>query len=206
MSKSRKQMLLALLLLAAILGCYFGVKRFSEKRAEKQQAEEEASVMQVTDFDTADVTAFSYTSVDLEVSFTLDDGEWKNDADTTLKIDSDKIESFLENFNAIQSENVIADSEEREEFGLQEPNASITFLFSDGDSLTCSVGSYNEVMDVYYFMTDAKDSIYTVPGTIAGKLSHTADNFVAEEETETETEEDSAEITEEENEAENDTE
>lgn len=204
MSKSRKQMLIALLLLAAILGCYFGVKRYSEKRAEKQQAEEEASVMQVTDFDVADVTAFSYTSADLEVSFTLADGEWKNDADTTLKIDSDKIESFLESFNAIQSENVIADSEEQEEFGLQEPNASITFRFSDENSLTCSVGSYNEVMDVYYFMTDDGDSIYTVPGTIAGKLSNTADNFVAEEEAETE--EDSTEITEEENEAENDTE
>lgn len=188
MSKSRKQMLAAVFVLAAFLGCYFGARKYSDNLSKKMQQEEAASIVQVTDFDVAEVTAFSYTSAGLEVSFSLVDGEWKNDADASLKIDTEKIESFLENFNAIESDNEIADAENREEFGLQEPNSSITFQFSDGESLTCSVGEYNDVMGVYYFMTDAGDSVYTVSGTVANKLSNTEDNFAAEEE---ETEEES---------------
>lgn len=199
MSKSRKQMLAAVLVLTAFLGCYFGARKYSANLSKKQQEEEAASIVQATDFDVAEVTAFSYTSAGLEVSFSLNDGEWKNDADASLKIDTEKIESFLENFNAIESDNEIADSENREEFGLQEPNSSITFQFSDGESLTCSVGDYNDVMGVYYFMTDAGDSVYTVSGTVANKLSNTADNFIAEEE---ETEEETEAKVEEETEAE----
>lgn len=194
MSKSRKQILIASLALVVILGCYFGVKEYGEEAEKKQQEEEAASIVQVTDFEIADVTAFSYTSADLKVSFTLDGEEWKNDAEPELKIDTEKIESFLENFNAIESDNELAASEDREEFGLKEPNSSITFQFSDGESLTCSVGEYNDVMDVYYFMTDAGDSVYTVPGTVANKLSNTADNFVAEEEAAEEENETEAEI------------
>ena len=64
--------------------------------------------------------------------------------------------------------------------------SAITFEFADGESLTCTVGEYNDVMAVYYFTTDASDAVYTVDGTVANKLSNTVENFVVEEEEETE--------------------
>lgn len=188
MSRGRKQMLIASIVLVAILGCYFGVKEYSDSIAKKQQEEEAAALTQVTAFEVADVTAFSYTSADLAVAFQLDGETWKYIADKSLEIDTAKIESFLENFNAIESENEITDAESVEEFGLEEPMSSITFEFTEGNSLTCTVGEYNDVIGVYYFKTDASEAVYTVDGIVVNKLSNTVDNFVVEEETE-ETEE-----------------
>ena len=90
----------------------------------------------------------------------------------------------MENFNAIESDNQISDAENMADFGLEEIMSSITFEFADGESLTCTVGDYNDVMSVYYFKTDESDTIYTVDGTVANKLSNTVDNFVVEEEEE----------------------
>lgn len=186
MSKGKKQMLIALAVLVVISGCYAGAKVYSAKVTEKAQAEEAAKVTQITDFQIADVTAFSYTSADLEAAFVLDGETWKYTTDESLEIDTEKIESFLENFNAIQSENVIEDMENAEEFGLEEPMSAITFEFADGTTLTCTVGEYNDVLGVYYFTTDAGDAVYTVSGTVANKLSNTVDNFIVEEEEEAE--------------------
>ena len=191
MEKSRKQILTAMIALVAILACYFGVKEYSESVSKKQEEEEAAKIKQVTSFEIADVTAFSYSSADLEVSFELEGETWKCVTDETLEIDTEKIESFLENFNAIESENELTDSDE--EFGLETPNASITFVFAEGESLTCTVGDYNDVLSVYYFTTDASDAVYTVDGTVVSKLSNTVENFVVEE-----TEEDEEESSEEE--------
>lgn len=184
MGRNRKQMLVASFVLIAILACYFGVNEYSASLTKKQEAEEAAKIIQVTDFEIADVMAFSYQSADLEVGFTLDGENWKCTTDETLEIDTEKVETFLENFNAIESENEITDTEDVSQFGLDSPNSSIIFEFADGESLTCYVGEYNEVMSVYYFMTDAGNSIYTVDGTVANKLSNTADNFIVVEEEE----------------------
>lgn len=184
MSKNRKQMLVATLILAVFLAGYFGVKEYNESVSKRQAEEAAAKVSEVTNFDIADVTAFSYSSADVEVSMKLDGEGWKCITDETLEIDTEKVESFLANFNAIESENEIADAENLEEFGLDTPMSSITFEFADGESLTCTVGGYNDVMAVYYFITDTSDAVYTVDGTVANKLSNTVDNFVIEEETE----------------------
>lgn len=194
MSKGRKQMLAASIVLVIILAFYFGAKEYSDQTEKKQQEEEATEIVRVTDFEIADVAAFSYASADLEVSFKLDGETWKNTADASLEIDTEKIESFLENFNAIESDNQITDAENMSDFGLDEAMSSITFEFVDGESLTCTVGEYNDVMSVYYFKTNESDNIYTVDGTVANKLSNTVDNFVVEEEEEeagetTETEE-----------------
>lgn len=184
MSKSRKQMLAASFILIVILACYFGVKEYSESVSKKQEEEEAAKITQVTDFEIADVAAFSYQSADLEVGFELDGETWKCTTDEILEIDTEKVEAFLENFNAIESENEITETEDVSEFGLDTPNFEITFEFADGESLTCYVGEYNDVMAVYYFTTDATENVYTVAGTVANKLSNTADNFVVVEEKE----------------------
>ena len=184
MSKGKKQMLVACVVLAVLIGCYCGAKQYSAKVDEKKQADAAANIVQITDFQIADVTAFSYTSADLEAAFVLDGEAWKYTADESLEIDTAKVESFLENFNAIESENVIEDTENAEEFGLEDPMSSITFEFADGETLTCTVGEYNDVLGVYYFATDAGEAVYTVSGTVANKLSNTVDNFVVEEEEE----------------------
>ena len=186
MSRGRKQVLIASVVLVVILAFYFGAKEYSDQVEKKQQEEEAAETIQVTDFEIADVVAFFYTSADLVVSFELDGETWKNTADESLEIDTEKIESFLENFNAIESNNQISDIENMADFGLEEPMSSITFQFTDSESLTCTVGEYNDVMSVYYFKTNESDTIYTVDGTVANKLSNTVENFVAEVEEETE--------------------
>lgn len=186
MSKGRKQLLTAFVLLLVVIGGYSAAKNYSADRENQQQAEEAAGIVQVTDFDIADVVAFSYVSADLEVSFELEGENWKYTSDESLEINTEKIESFLENFNAIETDNEIADAENMEEFGLEEELSWISFEFEDGESLTCTVGEYNDVMGVYYFKTDAGDTVYTVDGTVVNKLSNTVDNFIVEaEETET---------------------
>lgn len=180
MSKNRKQMLAATFVLAVILACYFGVKEYSEGASKKQAEEEAAKIKQVTSFEITDVTAFSYSSKESDVSMQYDGEAWKCIADETLEIDAEKVEAFLENFNAIESENEITDAEDVSEFGLDSPAASIIFEFAEGGSLTCAVGDYNDVMGVYYFKTDASGVVYTVDETIVNQLSNTTDSFVVE--------------------------
>lgn len=197
MSRGKKQVFAAGIVLVVILGCYLGVRQYSANVTQKQAQEAEAKKRQVTDFEIADVTAFSYSSTGVEVSMEFDGETWNCLTDTEMVIDAEKVESFLENFNAIESEDEITDAEDFEELGLEKPESYITFTFTDGESLTCYVGEYNSVLSVYYFQTSESTAVYTVSGTVAGKLSNTAENFEEEEETEDSSEEDeSAEETE----------
>lgn len=184
MNRGTKQVAVAGVLLVMLMGCYLGVRHYSENVTQKQEQEEAAKKKQVTDFAIADVTAFSYHSTGVEVSMEFDGEAWHCLNDTEMEIDTEKVESFLENFNAIESEDEITDAEDFEELGLEKPESSITFTFADGENLTCYVGAYNSVLSVYYFQTSESAAVYTVSGTVAGKLSNTEENFEAEEEEE----------------------
>lgn len=184
MNRGTKQVAVAGVLLVMLMGCYIGVRHYSENVTQKQEQEEAAKKKQVTDFAIADVTAFSYHSTGVEVSMEFDGEAWHCLNDEEMEIDTEKVESFLENFNAIESEDEITDAEDFEELGLEKPESSITFTFADGENLTCYVGAYNSVLSVYYFQTSESAAVYTVSGTVAGKLSNTEENFEAEEEEE----------------------
>lgn len=198
MNRGKQQVLAAGVTLLVLMGCYAGVKHYSENVTRQQEEEEAAKKKQVTDFAIADVTAFSYSSTGVEVSMELDGENWNCVSEDGVEIDTEKIESFLENFNGIQSEDEITDAEDLEELGLETPASSITFTFADGETLTCEVGNYNDVLSVYYFRTSAEDAVYTVSGTVAGKLSNTVENFEVEETEDEETTEEDGEVSEEE--------
>lgn len=186
MNRGKKQVLAAGVMLLVLLGCYVGVRQYSKIVTRQQEQEEAAKKKQVTDFAVADVTAFSYHSTGVEVSMELNGEIWNCVTEEEVEIDSEKVESFLENFSGIQSEDEITNAEDLEELGLETPSSGITFTFADGETLTCKVGNYNDVLSVYYFQTSAEDTVYTVSGTVAGKLSNTVENFEAEEEETTE--------------------
>lgn len=195
MNRVQRQLLIASLVLVVILAGYYGIREYSAQAERKEQEAQEAAVTAVTNFEIGDVRAFSYAFEGTEVSMELQDEGWKAANDETVEIDTGKIESFLESFCAIKSQNEIKDMEDLTEFGLDNSASVITFEFSNEQTLTCYVGNHNDVMDLYYFMTDGSDAIYTVDSTTVNMLSYTVEDFAVEEAEEEEEEEQTGEET-----------
>ena len=121
------------------------------------------------------------------LSFTKNGSDWSYDADQSIDIDEDVLETLLEKAADITSTEEVTEYDNLADFGLEEP-ANVISLTTEEATTTIYVGSENEVTGDYYLMLADGDTIYVVDSTVATGFNKTIENLTAEpEDTETET-------------------
>ncbi|MCD8150190.1 MAG: DUF4340 domain-containing protein [Clostridiales bacterium] len=187
----KKQYIVLIIVLAAIVAALVGVIFGKKAKTAKEEAEEEAAVVYVNQFDVSDVTAFTYLLDDNLVMFSLEDDVWTYMGDTTMELDTDTIEDFLTEMSEVTADSVIEDVEDNSEYGVDSPVQMFAVVFSDGSSLTYCFGSENDIVGGYYLQVtdDAddtnNDTVYLVDSTIVtSTLATEVESFQVEEEDE----------------------
>ncbi len=187
MEKQKKQFIVVLILLIVAVAAYLLLHVYNDKKEAKEEAEEDADTITITDFDTDDVTAFSYQLNGETLSFTKDGDNWLYDGDTSLDLDEDSITSMLLAVSNLTTEEALEEYDSLSDYGLDTPSNTITVTTADG-TITLLAGNQNEITNSYYMMTGDSDTVYLISTDLNSTFGSAVDDLIAEEE-ETETEE-----------------
>lgn len=159
MKKQKKQLIALCILLLICIVAWVGLTKWNKSQEQKKQEEEEASKVTVTDVNTEDVNAFSYQYNNETLSFVKEDDTWYYEADKSISLDQDTMETLIATTAQLTAEQEIKDYEDLSEYGLETPSNTITLTTGDGTT-TLLIGNKNDMLSQYYVKTDQSNSIY----------------------------------------------
>lgn len=187
MKRQKKQFIALLIVLILCVAAYGLVMLYNKKNEEAKTDSEEAAKISLTDFDTEDVTAFSYVQDGVTLSFTKDGEEWKYDADQSVDLKESAVESLLSSAASLTATEKVEDAGTVSDYGLDEPSNTITITTKAGTT-TLYIGSCNDMLNQYYVAREGDENIYLVDSTTATIFNKSIESL-----TETDTEDTSAE-------------
>ncbi len=159
MKKQKKQLIALCILLLICIVAWVGLTKWNKSQEQKKQEEEESSKVTVTDVNTEDVNAFSYQYNNETLSFVKEDDTWYYEADKSISLDQDTMETLIATTAQLTAEQEIKDYEDLSEYGLETPSNTITLTTGDGTT-TLLIGNKNDMLSQYYVKTNQSDSIY----------------------------------------------
>lgn len=159
MKKQKKQLIALCILLLICIVAWVGLTKWNKSQEQKKQEEEESSKVTVTYVNTEDVNAFSYQYNNETLSFVKEDDTWYYEADKSISLDQDTMETLVATTAQLTAEQEIKDYEDLSEYGLETPSNTITLTTGDGTT-TLLIGNKNDMLSQYYVKTDQSDSIY----------------------------------------------
>ncbi|MGN0352283.1 MAG: DUF4340 domain-containing protein [Roseburia sp.] len=181
MEKQKRQFVIILAVLVVMILAYVGIHFYNKKAEEKEAAEEDAATVTITDFDTDDVTAFSYQLNGETLSFTKEGDNWLYDGDATLDLDESVMETMLSAASNLTATEELDDYDSLADYGLDAPENTITITTSEG-VITLMVGNSNEITGDYYIMTGDSDTVYLIGSSLSSSFGKTVEELIAEEE------------------------
>lgn len=147
--KRYKKLLVLLGVLLLVCGATVLVSRVEEKKENIRTAGE--TILAV---DPETVDSLSWKFEETELSFHKEeDGSWVYDADAAFPVDEEKIAGMLETFRAFTAAFVIEDVEDYGQYGLTEPQCTVTFTAGE-DRYTVKLGDYSKMDSQRYASLD----------------------------------------------------
>ena len=168
--------LILLFVLIFLIGGYVILKQYNEKKAQEDEAPEETEKITVLDKSSLTMTSLKVGDGDLNFSYVNDSWVWAGDEkfplDPSLMLELDTALS-----------NVLADMEIKEpgeisEYGLDEPQKTITAEFSDGTSCTYEFGNVNNFNNLQYLTVSGDSTVYMVDRTISEKFDTDVNSLI----------------------------
>lgn len=165
MKKQKKQLIALCILLLICIVAWAGLTKWNKSQEQKKQEEEEASKVTVTDITTEDINEFSYQYNNETLSFVKEDGTWYYEADKSVSLDQNTMETLVATAAQLTADQKIKDYEDLSEYGLDTPSNTITLTTGDGTT-TLLIGNKNDMLSQYYVKTDQSDSIYLAASAV----------------------------------------
>lgn len=155
------------LLLVILLAANWMLGAWSDRKAEKEEEEEEKQKIYLTD--QKEITAYSYTNGDTEMSFTKSDGTWQDDQDTEIPLNQDSVQSMADSIRQLEAVRELDSPDAMSDYGLDTPSYTISYTDSSGDTSVISLG--NGASEDYYATVGDTGKVYTVSSEFVDSLS-----------------------------------
>ena len=161
-----KKLIILLVILALLIGAFFGIKSWNAHREETEKGK------LLLSFEPADVTAFRYTLEGAEYSFVRgEDGTWKYEQDPSLSPDSDAVDSMLQSAGAVYAETVVSESlDDLDQYGLESPSFTLDLTLKDGSEAGIYEGSVNSMNGVTYACLKGEGEIVALSSSVSGSF------------------------------------
>lgn len=185
MKKNKGAKLLLLISIFAILVLvYFIVIPKLNKPAEVAEEPDESVV--IADYKSDDLTEFSYTCADKNVSFAFKyksaNFTWYLADDADFPVDQEELYEMTSALVKITADRSLgADSVSREDAGLTSPEYTITAKYGKTEK-TYYIGSYNAFTKSRYFAVEGDDNIYLISSGLENNFGYTLLQLAAYEE------------------------
>lgn len=105
----------------------------------------------ITTLESDDVTGLTLETSGETLNFTKADGTWTLVDDPDYAVDQDIVEKMASTICSMETEMTLTHPEEDSVYGLDEPQAVVTVIGSDGTTITCAFGNVSDTdSDVCY--------------------------------------------------------
>ncbi len=175
------KLLLLISVIAILLLVYFLVIPKLNKPAEVAEEPDESVV--IADYKSDDLTAFSYTCAEKDVSFSFSykssTYSWYLADDTNFPVDQEQLGEMSGALLKITADRSLGtDSISREDAGLTSPAYTITAKYGKTEK-TYYIGNYNGFTQSYYFAVEGDDNIYLISNGLESYFGYTLLQFAA---------------------------
>lgn len=177
MKKQRIQLVVAGIILILVAAAYIGMRYYNSRSKEETAVE----TYVVTQDELAAVTRFSFTNENGSFRFVKTEEGWQYEADPEFSVDTTVLEGIIEKAVAVSSENKIEAVQDMAQYGLTEPEITISYQTAEG-SKTLYIGDFNSAVYVYYLALEGSDTVYTVEGAFRGNFTKTLEDLASAEE------------------------
>lgn len=164
----RNKIVLLLGVLVILIGCYTGLHFRNESRAAKQEAQEEAKIVNVKTLE--EITEISYTYHENKFMFEKKDGAWIYVPDEKFPLEQTYIETMEDTFGTIQAERELEEADALADYGLDQPAYTIHLKNGAGKETDIYIG--NSVNDGYYMTVGDKSKVYTVSSSVLSPIQY----------------------------------
>ncbi len=120
-------------------------------------------------------TCFYEDGSQFEVDLLQENGEERfavSPEDTFFGYSDSRLRSLLYTVSSVMATSLIEeDPKDLADYGLDEPQFTLTVRFTDGDSVTVSLGNQTPVQNYYYAVSDRENTVYTIGGYLTGLMT-----------------------------------
>lgn len=163
MKKQQIRLIILIVVLAALVGGYFGLKQYNRFQAAK--APEEPIGQQIVSLELEDIVTFSYDYENTNYAYEKVDGTWQYPQDSSITLNQSQIENMLTNITPLTAVDTITGVTDMSQYGLDQPSRTISFE-SAQESHIFYVGDYNSVSSVYYICKPSDTTVYAVEASV----------------------------------------
>lgn len=163
-SKKSINLLTAVAVLAALSGAYIGVRNYAAKQEEdKNEKEEKETVLSAS---SDEIQSVKFLIDKKEVTFQKDGEEWKKSDEPEFPVNQDVLTEAVGYLNEMQADRVLKDVKDNTEYGLDNPQNTITVTTKDNQETSIVIGMENESTSQYYVEKEGEEAaVYVVSGT-----------------------------------------
>jgi len=165
MKAQTKQMLAAVLILAAVLAVYMAVRTRNNQEEPVIVDEEPPLSQELLDLD--DLVEVSFTATDGEqLSFRKTEGIWISEQEPELNLVQDYLEDVEDYLCELEYQRMLEDHDALMGYGLDPAVRKVSATDEDGVSCVVFLGNEVNYSGVYYAMIEGSDAVYTVSGDL----------------------------------------
>ena len=179
MKNKTVKMILAVAVLAVCCGAYAGVKTYVSHQEQKESEAESEENTSVFTASADDIKSLDFMVDDTETTFEKKDDSWVKKDDTDFPVNQSTLDSAASSVTSVESDRVLEDVDDLEEYGLDSPANTIKIVTKsedeDGDDTTTTlyVGDENSSTSQYYVRKDDEKTVYLVDSSCVEPFTKT---------------------------------
>ena len=174
MDRKKKKTIILLVMILLLIVANGAASAWNDKSEKKKEKEAEASKIYLTD--AGDITAYSYSDGNQNMSFTKADDTWEYDEDNEIPVNQDTVQSTADAIRQMEAVRELENPDQLSDYGLDKP--SYTILFQDNDGVTTEILIGNGAGENYYATVGDSGKVYTISSDFQNYLQFDLTNLV----------------------------
>lgn len=174
MKKQKIQLIALVLILAALAGSFFGIRKYKETQAEKPVEEEGTALF---DLASEDVVNIIYDYDGETYQYEKAEGTWYLAQDHSLTVKQYYLNTMAAGVSSLTAVQTIENAEDLSQYGLDAPR---TIIFDTAvQRFRIYVGDRNAVTSSCYIqLPDKPGTVYIVPETLINRFNHGPEDII----------------------------
>ena len=174
MDRKKKKTIILLVMILLLVVANGVASAWNDKSEKKKEKEAEASKIYLTD--AGDITAYSYSDGNQNMSFTKADDTWEYDEDNEIPVNQDTVQSTADVIRQMEAVRELENPDQLSDYGLDKP--SYTIQFQDNDGVTTEILIGNGAGENYYATVGDSGKVYTISSDFQNYLQFDLTNLV----------------------------
>lgn len=169
-------MILLLVVLAVLVGGYFGVQQMNKP----ETVAETTGSFALTEKTAEEMTGLRWTAGETSWAFRMEDGAWVTEEEPAWPVNQGVLQDLAEQLIALQATRKLENITSEADYGLETPALTVTAAWSDGTETAYRMGDATPFADGYYLKISGGDGvIYTIASSLSDLFSKTRKDMVA---------------------------